>query len=70
MQAVRCAQSRMKIDTSGIEFDTVKDTVSEGGGVGYYQSQGLHYHFPSAERGRGSVRAVHIFNTTAYDGMR
>ncbi len=56
-----------KIDTSGIEFDTVKDTVSEGGGVGYYQSQGLHYHFPSAERGRGSVRAVHIFNTTAYE---
>ena len=56
-----------RIDTSGITFDTRKDTVSEGGGTGFYQSQNAGFQFPMADRGRGAVRAIHVFNTTAYD---
>ncbi len=56
-----------KIDTDGIAFDTDRGTVSEGGGVGFYQSQDRHYRFPATERGRGAVRVLHLFNTTAYD---
>ncbi len=56
-----------RIDTSDIPFVEESETTSEGAGVGYYQEQHNCYRFPSAERGRGAVRAIHLFNTTAYD---
>ena len=55
------------IDTSGIAFDPSPETVSEGGGVGYWQAQETGFRFPSAERGRGSVRVFHVFNPTGND---
>ncbi|MBE6608896.1 MAG: alpha-mannosidase [Ruminococcaceae bacterium] len=54
------------IDTSSIKFDSAKENCSEGGGVGFFQSYAEGYRMPSAERGRGSVRALHIFNPTPY----
>lgn len=56
-----------RIDTSGIAFDSSAETVSEGGGVGYYQAQETGFRFPSTERGRGSVRVFHVFNPTGND---
>ncbi len=56
-----------RIDTSSIPFDEDDDATSEGAGVGFYQDQHHGYRFPSAERGRGVVRAVHVFNPTGYD---
>jgi len=55
------------IDTSSIPFELDGETVSEGGGVGFYQEQSEGYRFPSTERGRGAVRAFHLFNPTGYD---
>ena len=56
-----------KIDTSAIGFDLSSPDVSEGAGAGYFQSQQTGYRLPSAERGRGKVRALHLFNTTGHD---
>ncbi len=56
-----------KIDTSSIGFEDANDTDSEGAGAGYYQDQERFFRMSAAERGRGPVRAVHIFNTTPYD---
>ncbi len=55
-----------KIDTSSIPFVEDIEEASEGAGVGYFQSQNTGFRFPAVERGSGSVRAVHIFNTTQY----
>ena len=56
-----------QIDTSSIPFDEDKMTVSEGGGVGFYQAENRRFRLPCTERGRGSVRVLHLFNTTARD---
>ncbi len=55
------------VDTSGIPFEEPAETVSEGGGVGFAQDPAHGYRFPSAERGRGPVRAFHLFNPTGHD---
>lgn len=64
-QAMRSISQQ--IDTTKIAFDDAEETISEGGGVGYYQSQGTGFRMPSTERGRGTVRAIHVFNPTAYE---
>ena len=55
------------IDTSGIEFDGSVENRSEGGGAGYRTGEIGGFRLPSTERGRGKVRVLHVFNTTAYD---
>jgi Alpha-mannosidase len=57
----------LAIDTSGIPFDDNNHTNSEGAGVGYNIDHNSGQFFPQTERGRGSVRALHLFNTTMYD---
>lgn len=54
------------IDTSSIKFDEDLGARSQGGGVGFMDS-GKGWRFPQTERGRGSVRAIHLFNSTMYD---
>lgn len=54
-------------DTSSIPFTEAKETLAEGGGAGYFQSQNTHFRFTAAERGNGPVRAIQIFNTTGED---
>jgi alpha-mannosidase len=55
------------IDTSSIPFDENNHTISEGAGVGFNVDHMSGHFFPQTERGRGSVRALHLFNTTMYD---
>ena len=55
------------IDTSRIPFDDNNYTTSEGGGVGFAVEHKEGYRFPQTERGRGSVRAINLFNPTRYD---
>ena len=55
------------IDTSSIPFDGNPATRSEGAGVGYGTGAAQLFTLPSAERGRGLVRVVHVFNPTAYE---
>ncbi len=55
------------IDTSAIAFDEAKNLNSEGGGVGFAVSHESGHSFPQTERGRGSVRVIHLFNSTMYD---
>ena len=55
------------IDTTSIPFETIADDTSDGAGIGYYQGQNEGFRMPSVERGRGPVRAIHVFNTTAFD---
>ena len=54
-------------DTSSIPFTETAETVSEGGGAGYLQSQNTHFRFTAKERGNGPVRAIQLFNTTGLD---
>ncbi|MBQ7699231.1 MAG: alpha-mannosidase [Clostridia bacterium] len=54
-------------DTSSIPFTEARETIAEGGGAGYFQSQNTHFRFTAAERGNGPVRAIQLFNTTAED---
>lgn len=56
-----------RIDTTGLNFDENVNTRSEGGGVGFAVGEAGSFRLPSGERGRGKVRALHIFNPTAYD---
>lgn len=56
-----------QIDTSGIEFDDDRLTTSEGAGIGYDMGDKNLYPFSFTERGKGSTRIWHIFNTTQYD---
>lgn len=56
-----------RIDTSGLGFEEDDATRSEGGGVGYAVGERNSFRLPSSERGRGKVRAIHIFNPTAYE---
>lgn len=56
-----------KIDTTAIPFEIIPDDISDGAGIGYYQAQKEGFRMPSVERGRGPVRAIHVFNTTAFD---
>ena len=55
------------MDVSAIPFEPDNFTRSEGGGVGFAVDHGSGYRFPQAERGRGPVRAIHLFNETMYD---
>ncbi len=55
------------IDTSFIPFETPIGTRSEGAGAGCLVHQRDGYGFPASERGRGSLRVLHLFNTTGYD---
>ena len=55
------------IDTSSIEFSPANVTRSEGGGVGCLADYRNMFRFSAAERGRGSVRAYHVFNPTVYE---
>ncbi|MDD4773749.1 MAG: glycoside hydrolase family 38 C-terminal domain-containing protein [Eubacteriales bacterium] len=55
------------IDTSSIAFDESKNHTSEGGGVGFAVNHESGHAFPQAERGRGSVRVIHLFNSTMHD---
>ncbi len=55
------------IDTSSIPFSDESFTHSEGGGVGFAVEHSAGYRFPQTERGRGPVRAIHLFNPTRYD---
>lgn len=55
------------IDTSSIAFDGNPATRSEGAGVGYGAGAAQLFSLPSAERGRGLVRVLHVFNPTAYE---
>lgn len=64
-RALRAITAR--IDTTGIPFDNALSTTSEGAGAGYNMSNHGLYPFHFTERGRGTVRAWHIFNTTQYD---
>ncbi|MBQ4064531.1 MAG: alpha-mannosidase [Clostridia bacterium] len=54
------------VDTSLIPFESTEGTVSEGAGTGFYQGEDQGFRFPAAERGRGPVRAFHLFNTTGF----
>ncbi|MHC1694426.1 MAG: glycoside hydrolase family 38 C-terminal domain-containing protein [Eubacteriales bacterium] len=54
------------IDTSSIPFIDDKSGISEGGGVGFFVEQGAGFAFPQTERGRGMVRAFHVFNPTQF----
>ncbi len=62
--AERHMMSRM--NTEGIDFDTENDDRAEGAGVGYFQSEDAAFRMPSAERGRGKVRALTLFNPTPW----
>ncbi len=63
--AMRCLARA--IDTTAIPFDDEDCSLSEGAGVGWYQSQCMYFRQPAPERGRGSYRVIHAFNTTAYE---
>ena len=67
-----CANTAMQtlaanMDTTAIPFEDNRLTIAEGGGVGYGVENNANYLFPQTERGRGKVRAVHLFNSTMYD---
>lgn len=52
------------IDTSALAGTDDKESVSEGAGVGY----GIRaYKITQVERGRGSKRIVHLFNSSVHD---
>ena len=55
------------MDVSSIPFQPDNNTWSEGGGVGFAVDHSSGYRFPQAERGRGPVRVIHLFNETMYD---
>lgn len=55
------------INTSMIPFEAPTGDNAEGSGVGFFQDQISSFRMPAVERGRGPVRALHIFNTTPYD---
>ena len=54
------------MNTESIDFDTDTDDRAEGAGVGYFQSEDAAFRMPSAERGRGKVRALTLFNPTPW----
>lgn len=56
-----------QIDVSSVPFAPEQFGRSEGGGVGFAVEHSQGYRFPQAERGRGPVRAIHLFNETMYD---
>lgn len=62
--AIRHLMSR--IDTTSIPFDGDGEDRSEGAGVGYFQDQKNSFRLPSAERGRGKVRALLLANPTPW----
>lgn len=55
------------IDTSPITVETPGESISEGAAVGYGIGQSSHYRMPHAERGSGTRRILHLFNSTQYD---
>ncbi|MBR6426661.1 MAG: hypothetical protein IKS28_02425, partial [Clostridia bacterium] len=56
-----------RISTASVPFEEADGTVSEGGGVGYFDSENNLFRLGSAERGRGRVRAFHVFNTLPFE---
>lgn len=56
-----------QMDTSALPFDAGNGAISEGGGVGYAVNHESGFSFPMTERGRGKLRALHLFNPTMYD---
>ena len=54
-----------KIDTTKllIKEQIIKDTTSEGAGVGYALNK---FSLPQTERGRGKTRIFHLFNSSRY----
>ncbi|MBO4769852.1 MAG: alpha-mannosidase [Clostridia bacterium] len=56
-----------RISTESVPFEETGGTVSEGGGVGYFDSESSAFRLGSAERGRGKVRAFHVFNTLSFE---
>jgi len=63
-KALRNIASQIDTASLGIPEEDVRDTVSEGAGVGYsIQDFGT----PQAERGRGKNRIIHFFNPTPYN---
>lgn len=55
-----------QIDTSSIPMDDDRESVSEGGGVGFNTDRRSHYGLPVAGRGRGKTRIFTAFNTTGF----
>ena len=56
-----------RIDTSSIEVEYDKNSLSEGGGVGYATEHASGFKFPQTERGNGKVRIFHLFNPTEFE---
>ena len=68
--ALRAISSR--IDTSGIAVEYDKNSIAEGGGVGWAvdnhaMGTGQGFRFPQTERGNGKVRIFHLFNPTEFE---
>ena len=55
------------IDTSALPYDFAKIDVAEGGGAGFHIGRDREFQITTAERGRGSIRILHLFNTLPYE---
>ena len=55
------------IDTEGIPYDDNAMVRSEGSGAGFLNNKDHSFAIAVAERGHGSVRILHLVNTTAYE---
>ncbi len=55
------------IDTSALPYDYRAMARSEGAGAGYTGDRERRFNISCAERGRGSIRIFHLFNTTPYE---
>lgn len=51
------------IDTSSLPYDFAKADVAEGSGAGFHIGRDREFQISCAERGRGSIRILHLFNT-------
>ncbi|MBQ7338089.1 MAG: alpha-mannosidase [Clostridia bacterium] len=51
------------IDTSALPYDFTAADVAEGSGAGFHIGRDREFQISCAERGRGSIRILHLFNT-------